>query len=288
MYSASKNIEIFMGSNTDEVIDRLFNIMLQKFQKAKEASFERGSEFIFQNVDSLYYYFQKIGINRSGSYIETPDWLKYKKVTVNPKNTNDDNCFQYSITAPLDHEDIGRNPHRISKIKPFISKYNWKDVNFPAGPHDWKKFEQNNKAIALNILYAPFNSKQIRRVYKSNYNNERENQVILLMISEHIDRIEKRHYLALKSESVQYNGKSCNLPVKSLSRLLNGISSNHVGDFYCLNCFNSYSSENKLKKHEEICNKHVICSLIMPNWDEKNFRIQSWRKIIKSSICNLS
>ena len=84
-------------------------------------------------------------------------------------------------------------------------------------------------------------------MYKSKYSDERENQVILLMISERIDEIEKRHFLALKSEHVQYNGKSCNRPVKSLSRLFKGISSNHVGDFYCLNCFNSYSSENKLK-----------------------------------------
>ena len=104
-------------------------------------------------------------------------------------------------------------------------------------------------------------------MYKSKYNNERENQVILLMISERIDEIEKRHFLALKSEPVQYNGKSCNRPVKSLSRLFKGISSNHVGDFYCLNCFNSYSSENKLKEHEEICNKHDSCHLIMPELD---------------------
>ena len=54
MYSASKNIEIFMSSNTDEVIDRLFNTTLQRFQEAKETSFERGSESIFENVDSLY------------------------------------------------------------------------------------------------------------------------------------------------------------------------------------------------------------------------------------------
>ena len=72
MHSVSKNIEIFMGSNTDEVIDRLFNTMLQRFQEAKETSFERGSKFIFENVDSLYYYFQKIDITRSGSYKETP------------------------------------------------------------------------------------------------------------------------------------------------------------------------------------------------------------------------
>ena len=66
MYSASNNIEIFMGSNTDEVIDRLFNSMLQRFQEAKKTSFERGSEFIFENVDLLLYYFQKIDINSSG------------------------------------------------------------------------------------------------------------------------------------------------------------------------------------------------------------------------------
>ena len=79
MYSASNKIEIFMGSNTDEVIDRLFNTMLQRFQEAKETSFERGSKFIFENVDSLYYYFQKINVNRSGAYIDSPEWLIKKK-----------------------------------------------------------------------------------------------------------------------------------------------------------------------------------------------------------------
>ena len=72
MYSDSNIIEIFRGSNTNEIIDRLFNTMLQRFQEAKETSFERGSKFIFENVDSLYYYFQKIDITRSGSYKETP------------------------------------------------------------------------------------------------------------------------------------------------------------------------------------------------------------------------
>ena len=117
---------------------------------------------------------------------------------------------------------------------------------------------------------------------KSKYNNERENQVILLMISERIDGVEKRNYLALKSESTQYNEKSCRRPVKSLSRLLNGISSNHAGDFYCLNCFNSYSSENKLKEHEEICNKHYSCHLIMPELDEKPLKYNHGKKPFKA------
>ena len=73
VYSASNNIEIFMGSDTDEVIDRLFDTMLQRFQEAKETSFERGSEFIFENVDLLYCYFHRIDMKRSGSYVETPE-----------------------------------------------------------------------------------------------------------------------------------------------------------------------------------------------------------------------
>ena len=64
IYSASDNIEIFMSSDTDEVINRLFDTMLQKFQEARETSFERGSKFIFENVDLLYYYFHRIDMRR--------------------------------------------------------------------------------------------------------------------------------------------------------------------------------------------------------------------------------
>ena len=53
VYSASNNIEIFMGSDTDEVNDRFFDTMLQRFQEAKETSFERGSEFILKML--IYY-----------------------------------------------------------------------------------------------------------------------------------------------------------------------------------------------------------------------------------------
>ena len=92
-YSTSNNIEIPMGSDTDEVMDKLFDTLLQRFLEAKEISFEKGSEFIFENVDLLYYYFQKIDIRKTGSYIETPKWLKNKKTTINPKNIDDDIVF---------------------------------------------------------------------------------------------------------------------------------------------------------------------------------------------------
>ena len=90
-----------------------------------------------------------------------------------------------------------RDPKRTSKIKPYISKYNWEGIQFPAGSKDWEKFEQNNKTIALNILFVPHNTKQIRTVHKSKNNNERENQVILLMITDG----KKWHYLAITNLS---------------------------------------------------------------------------------------
>ena len=114
IHYTSDNIEIFMGSNTDEVIDRLFNSMLQRFKEAKETSFERGSEFFFENVDSLYYYFQKTDINRSGSYIYYPDWLKHKKATINLKN-KDNECFKYAVPVALNHQSVKNHPERFIK-----------------------------------------------------------------------------------------------------------------------------------------------------------------------------
>ena len=137
----------------------------------------------------------------------------------------------------------------VIMISKYINKYNWERVEFPAGLKDWIKFERNNKTIALNILFAPHNTEKLRVAYRSKYNHKREKQVILLMITDG----KKSHYLA----------------VINLSALLQGKSSNHYGDFYCLNCFNSYTSKNKLKEHEEICNNHNSCHIEMPNSVEK-------------------
>ena len=91
---------------------------------------------------------------------------------------------------------------------------------------------------------------------------------------------EKWHYLALKSESIFYGGKRCNRPVKRLSKLLRGKSTNH-GDFYCLNCFNSSSTENRLKKHEEICNKQDSSSTRMFRWVERILKYTHGEKSLK-------
>ena len=221
----SDNKEIRSGNEADGIIKGLLNSFLTNYQN-EEAILRNGSNFVFESVDLLSYSFHKIGL-RGRSYIKSPEWILNKRATINPKN-KDNKCFQYSITVALNHQNIENHPERISNIKLFIDQYNWEGIDFPAGIKDWKKFERNNKTIALNILYIPPNTKT-NLAYKSKFNRKRENQLVLLMISNG----EKRHYIALKSVRID---EEFNRPIRSLSRLFRGISSNNHGDFYCLGC----------------------------------------------------
>ena len=58
--------------------------------------------------------------------------------------------------------------------------------------------------------------------------------------------------------------------------------SNHKEDFYCLNCFNSYASKNKLIEHKEICNDHDSCRIQMPKWVEKILKYNPGEKSLKA------
>ena len=76
-----------------------------------------------------------------------------------------------SLTVALNYEQIKSHPEGISKIKSFIEQYNWKEIDFPSHKKDWKKFELNNKSIALNILCVPYNTEKIKHACKLKYNN---------------------------------------------------------------------------------------------------------------------
>ena len=167
LHTRSDNIEIMIGDDNDDIIEELFKLFLQKYEENLQNKM-RGSDFEFDGVNFLYYDLNKISLNRGGSYIDSPKWLKNKKSTTNPKN-NDYKCFPYAVTLPLNLDNIDNHPERISKIKSFIDQYNWKDIDFPATSKDSRKFELNNE-IALNILYVPHNTRKIYVAYKSKHN----------------------------------------------------------------------------------------------------------------------
>ena len=56
------------------------------------------------------------------------------------------------LSIALNYDEIGKNPERVNKIKPFINQYDWSEINFPSHVGDWKNFELNNKSIALNVF----------------------------------------------------------------------------------------------------------------------------------------
>ena len=275
MHTKSDNITVMIGSETEDAINDLFSTFRKRCQEGLETKM-RGSSFTFERIDLLEYHLHKIRLNRGRSYIESSEWIKNKGVTINPKNAKNNKCFQNAIIDALNYHNVDNYPERISKPKPFINNCNWKDIEFPAHLKDWRKFKCNNKEIALNVLYVPYNAKQeinvdedeneydgtkyIRPEYISKHNNKHDTQVNLLMIA---DENNNWHYLAV------------------ISGLLRGITSRHNGDFYCLNCFHSYTTKNKLRKGEKICTDYDFCFLKMPDEDDNILTYTPGKKSLK-------
>ena len=188
IHPKSKQVEFYMGSNTENVINTLFNTLLQSFQRIQETSYERGSKFILKNAKLLEYELHKIGIIRAELYIVSPDWIANKKAATTPKNKKDNKCFQWSIIPGLNYNSIEEK--ELKKLLHFKRV----DIDFSSHERYWENFEQENNSIAINVLFASHNSEEIKLAYKSSY-NKRKNQVILLMIN---DEANNYYYFAIK------------------------------------------------------------------------------------------
>ena len=104
---------------------------------------------------------------------------------------------------------------------------------------------KNNPIIAFNVLYAK--EEKLYPAYVSKHKSNREKEIILLMI---------------------FNGKGLHyITVKIFSSLLKGNTSKHHSDFYCLNCFHSFRTENKLESHKKLCENKYFCIIVKPSED---------------------
>ena len=153
-----------VNEKTDEVIEKPFELLLKRYQIGLETSM-RGSDFIFDFIHLLHYKCHKVNFKRGGSYIDSPDWMKNKRETVNPINKKDNKCFQYTTTVALNHEELGKHPERITKNKPFIDKYNWEGINYASEKNDWKTFEKNN--LFLLMFYMLKKKKYILPMFQN-------------------------------------------------------------------------------------------------------------------------
>ena len=123
MHSKSNNIEIMVNYKADEVIEEIFQLLLSRNYIGLETSM-KGSEFVFNCVRLLYYKRHKINPNWGGSYIDSPNWIKSKKATINPVNKKANTYFRYAVTVALNQENIVGQPERMTNVKSFIDRYN--------------------------------------------------------------------------------------------------------------------------------------------------------------------
>lgn len=139
MHTKSDNIELLKGYSTSDVINMLYNILVNRYQEGLENKMN-GSNYVFDNVKKLDISFIKISISRGSTYIPTPKWIAKKKCTVNPHNNRDNMCFMYASIAANHYKHISNDPQRISKLTPYVKYYHWTGINFPAGPSEYNAF----------------------------------------------------------------------------------------------------------------------------------------------------
>ena len=90
-------------------------------------------------ITSNYFYFAI----KKLSQLNSLGWLRGKKEAIinNDNNNNNNNDFQNALDDALNYQTIEKDLQRISKLKPYINKYNWEGINFPAGSKEWQSLE---------------------------------------------------------------------------------------------------------------------------------------------------
>ena len=161
MHTRSITMEFMSGSETEEIIESLYRSLLQNYYDNLLEKM-RGSDFVFNGINYFYYNFNRVSISKGGSYIESPKWLKNKKSTVNQKN-NDYKCVQYATILALKFDKVTSHPERITKkIKSFINKYNWNDINFPATTKIGIGLKLIIKMLPLIFYMIPLTPKKLK------------------------------------------------------------------------------------------------------------------------------
>ena len=102
----------------------------KKFHDDIQLSCESNS-FVYENVEECNINFHKTDLCRGASFIDTPEWLKPKKATINPQNVNNIYRFMYAATIELYLSELGKTPGCISKkLNILVHYFNWHDI-FP-------------------------------------------------------------------------------------------------------------------------------------------------------------
>ena len=232
------------STDINEIYEEMAQEIEEEIQIIQQA---QGSGWGFVRVDGLALFTVKWLPLNGSSYIDLPKELKNKNAIINMQNKECNKCFLWSVLRALNPKD--RDNERIDKeLKSKENTLNMDGIDYPVDiKKGIDKFEKLNPDISISILgYSK--EDQIHPLRISEYTKSKEGRkhnIILLLIKQG----ENSHYCL----------------VKNLSRLLSSQISKHNGQVYfCLNCFNSYQTQEKLDHHKEYCSEKESIKLTMP------------------------
>ena len=121
------------GRDTNDIIKELFESFLHDYQEKLKTI--KGSDFVFESVYLMDYKLHRVRLKRGGSYIKSPEWLENKKAIRNPKNENDDECFQWSTICTLNYNEIMKK-----EFENIFRNIKHEDTDFSSQKRNWKNF----------------------------------------------------------------------------------------------------------------------------------------------------
>ena len=114
----------------------------------------KGSDFNFESVELMDYKIHKVWLKRGVSYTESPEWILYKRATINPKNEKDNKFFQYSSTLALNYNEIKK------RVRKHLKKLNMKIQIFRHAKETGKIL---NKTISQSLLMSYLHHKTVQK-----------------------------------------------------------------------------------------------------------------------------
>ena len=254
-HSRTKNVIVDGSTN---ILDFL-SIDFERIVELIETFQENGSGWVFDKVQHLDIFISAFKPLAASSYIALPKALANKKALINPKNTDDDECFKWAVTEAVYPQKDARQ--KITKISRKNAKlFNWEGIKFPVKLTQINLFEKNNPEYAVSVLgYSKEDGVHPLRTSK-NRSSDKTDIILMLFSGE-----EEHHYVL----------------VNGISRLVGMQTNKHKGkNHICLNCFNTFSIKKSLEQHEEFCQDNEAVKICMPKEGE-TIKFESFGKAHK-------
>ena len=204
-------------------------------------------------------------------HIETPDFIRHKRCTVNVK-ANDQKCLMWATLACL--YPARSNPNRKSNYEPYRHLHNFQNLTFPTDcdPKTFKILEKNNPDLSVNVFRYSLEGKDKKGKEKYSFYPYR--------ISQRQNLGGERRYKEVDLLLLEKNGKFHFITIKDLNTLCGSHTSKHTSrKMICRNCLNHFGSQLLLEKHAVLCRTHDAMNLEYPKKGEV-LEFKKWQNML--------